>query len=120
VLHAAVLQDALATGRRLRIGTLLRRGGLRVPVGAPEAGLLTLELTPPPRVARRGMLTPGPIFASGTLRFTAPGRGELVLKATHLGRVRLAHKRRVRLAVWSRFVGSSGVTTVEITFTVRR
>jgi hypothetical protein len=118
---ATALGADMAAAKRIRLGTLLREGSVRVAVRVPEAGRLTIEWAAPLATARMGMLVATAPRARGTAVFEGPGRQMLAVALTARGRVLLRHRTSAKLSVWAIFQAPGlGVEAVGENFTARR
>jgi hypothetical protein len=119
---ALLKQQLLPTGKALKIGALLKSGGLALPVSALEAGTLVVQWYELPAGAKLAKVKAKPVLvASGRLTFSGAGSGQIKLKLSASGKRLLKHAKRVKLTAEGVFVasGHAAVSTISA-FTVRR
>lgn len=106
----AILTPQLLPARSITIGSLLKHGGLSMPVSAPETGSLSVQWLFVPGGAKLAKHTkPKPVLiASGRLTLSASRAGLLKLKLTAQGKHLLKHARRMKLVVKGVFTPSGG------------
>jgi virginiamycin B lyase len=110
----ALLRNALATpGPGLRIGSLLRVGGITVKVELPAPGTLTVSWYQVSKGARIGRAAKPNVVLVARGRVTAAQRGKasLAIRLTSAGRRLLKHARRAALQSQASFSPKGGKAT---------
>jgi hypothetical protein len=113
---AALLnQELVPIGKAIRIGALLKTGGLSLPFKALEAGVASVQWYMVPKGATiAGNIKPKPVLvASGKLVFAGAGMGQVKIRLTSAGKKVLKRSRQVRLVVRGEFVGGAVATTTK-------
>jgi hypothetical protein len=121
-LRLALLGALTPTGRRAKIGALLRAGGYSARFGALSAGTLTISWYFVPKGARVARAKPKPtLVASGRARFSAPGTLAVKIQLTARGRQLLRHAKRLKITAKGGFTQSAALSVSALaTFTLRR
>ena len=99
-------------GTAASLRSLLKHGGLNLPVMLPAAGALNVQwyfVPPGAHLAKRAQPV---LVAAGSVRLAANVAGQLKLKLTAVGKRRLAHLKRVRLAMRATFAPGGGGSVV--------
>jgi hypothetical protein len=110
---AALLRRLAASSQAVRLGNLLKHGGLSLPFTAPEPGALGVSWYVMPKGAKTAKKAKPVLIASGKQVFRTAGPGKLKITLTARGRQLLKGARRMRLTVRSTFapIGAAPVTT---------
>lgn len=113
----ALLKGQLTpSGGAVKIGALLKHGGLGLRFTAPEAGTLSIqwyEVPPGAKLAGHSKAKPV-LVASGQRSFATAGRGTITVKLTAIGKRLLRPAKRMKLVVKETF-GGSGSAQVSVT-----
>lgn len=109
-LTESLLRQLTPTGKALKLGTLLKHGGLTLPFTALEAGTVTVGWYQVPTGAKLAKHTKAKpvLVASGKTTFAGAGAGQIKLKLTAQGRQLLKRSRRLRLSAKAVFVPIGG------------
>jgi hypothetical protein len=109
-IKASLASQLAAFGKAVKIGSLLKHGGLSLNVTALEAGSLSVHWSYAPTGARAAKGKPV-LVATGKLSFAAAGTDKLPLRLTAAGRRLLRQSKRVSLRAKGVFLAGSGTVT---------
>ncbi len=115
-LKAWLARQLIPSGKAVKIGALLKNGGLTLPFKALEAGTLVVGWYRVPsgaKLAKAAKAKPV-LVASGKLTFSAAETGNLKIKLTAAGKRLLKHAKRLKLEAMGTFgpVGGMAVSSI--------
>jgi len=113
-LKAWLARQLIPSGKAVKIGALLKNGGLTLPFKALEAGTLVVGWYQVPSAAKLAKATKAKpvLVASGKLTFSAAETGKLKIKLTAAGKRLLKHARRLELMVKGTFAASGEASVI--------
>ncbi len=120
-LTTAIRGALTPSGKAMKIGTLLKRGGLTLTFSSSEPGALLIQwwqLPPGAHLASNGKRKPT-LVAQGGASFSSAGVGKVKISLTRTGRRLLAHASKLKLTTRARFrptahpaINATGVLTL--------